>query len=234
MLRLEAISVKIADTPILHNVSFSLRPGAATVLVGRNGAGKTTLLRTVMGLLKPISGKIFLDDNNVVDKPGHERTSLGLGYAPEDRRLISAFSIEENILLPLIALGKGKAEQKETLENIYDLLPQLKTLKDRPAGSVSGGQGKMVALGRALTTSDRLILLDEPFQGLAPALALDYAKTLKRLKQERSDMTFLITESSPDLLDAVADHEMFIERGTIDVSSSEAAKLADHNARPVC
>jgi len=215
MLKLDNIDVEISGTTILHDISFALKPGAATLLVGRNGAGKTTLLRTIMGLVSPVRGKIAFDGDDITRQPGYSRTRLGIGYAPEDRRLISAFSIEENIVLPLLAQRRSAADQRATLEIIYDLMPQLEALKDRPAGSVSGGQGKMVALGRALATAERFIMLDEPFQGLAPALALDYARTLRRLKEARSQMTFLITESSPDLLADVADFEILIERGSV-------------------
>ena len=148
-------------------------------------------------------------------QPGYVRAGLGVGYAPEDRRLIPAFTVEENILLPAHAAHMCRDEQRRRLEDVYDLLPQLRTMATRPGGGVSGGQGKMVALGRALMVADRVLLLDEPFQGLAPALALEYGRALERLRKARPELCFLITESSPELLSAIADRSLRIERGAI-------------------
>jgi branched-chain amino acid transport system ATP-binding protein len=147
--------------------------------------------------------------------PAHARAGQGVGYAPEDRRLIPAFNVEENILLPALAVNMPAPERARRLAEVYDLLPQLAAMRARPGGGVSGGQGKMVALGRALMVADRVLMLDEPFQGLAPALALDYARTLGRLRDSRPDLALLVTESSPHLLDALADETLVIERGVI-------------------
>ena len=127
----------------------------------------------------------------------HRRPWLGLGYAPEDRRLFSAFTVEENILLPGRVAKLNPDETRRRLERAYSVLPELKELAKRPAGSVSGGQGKMVALGRALMLGTRLLILDEPFQGLAPVLAQRYAEALRRLRSQDKDITLLITESNP-------------------------------------
>ena len=216
MLELKCISVSIDSVPVLRDVSFALLPGRATVLIGRNGAGKTTTLRTIMGLLTPKLGTLRIGDTDLLATPSHRRAWLGIGYAPEDRRLIPSFSVEENILLPALVLDLPPDERRQRLDEVYRLLPELVKMKDRPGGGVSGGQGKMVALGRALMVARTLLLLDEPFQGLAPALALDYARTLARLREEKSDLTLLITESSPNLLKAVADETLRIERGAIE------------------
>ena len=124
-------------------------------------------------------------------------------------------TIEENIRLPGLALNLDKSELNSRLEEIYTFLPQLGDLRKRPGGGVSGGQGKMVALGRALMVARKVLLLDEPFQGLAPALALDYARTLGELRKHRPELALLITESTPALLDAIADRTLQIERGEI-------------------
>src|SRR5690606_17840849 len=134
---------------VLRNVTFALTEGKATVLVGRNGAGKTTTLRAIMGLLPIRGGSVKIDGVELAGQPGHARAGHGIGYAPEDRRLITSFSVEENLLVPALSLRMSGAEQKRRLTEIYDLLPQLAALKDRPGGGVSGGQGKIVALGRA-------------------------------------------------------------------------------------
>ena len=216
MLTVKDLTVSIEGAQILRDVSFTLEAGKATVLIGRNGAGKTTTLRAVMGLQRMSDGRMTLGGSDLDRHPGHARARLGIGYAPEDRRLIPAFTVEENILLPAYAARMRRDEQRRRLDDIYDLLPQLRTMAARPGGGVSGGQGKMVALGRALMVADRVLLLDEPFQGLAPALALEYGRALKHLRKARPELCFLITESSPELLSAIADRSLRIERGTLE------------------
>ncbi|MCA0044868.1 ATP-binding cassette domain-containing protein [Celeribacter litoreus] len=215
MLTVENLNVEIEGTRVLRDLSLSLRSGVCTVLIGRNGAGKTTTLRSIMGLIPIVSGTFTMAGQEIQQLPANKRAGLGIGYAPEDRRLIPDFSIEENILLPMLALNLPVAERKERLNQVYDFLPQLKEMRGRPGGGVSGGQGKMVALGRALTVADKILFLDEPFQGLAPALALEYARTLSRLRKYRPELALLITESTPQLLREVADEELQIERGEI-------------------
>ncbi|MDF0495979.1 ABC transporter ATP-binding protein [Bradyrhizobium yuanmingense] len=215
MLDFENVNVAIADAPVLRNVSFSLPPGATAALIGRNGAGKTTTVRTIMGFTKA-SGTVRLGGQDLGHVPPHRRPFLGIGYAPEDRRLFSAFTVEENILLPGRVAKLSADEARRRLERTYSVLPELKELASRPAGSVSGGQGKMVALGRALMLGTRLVILDEPFQGLAPVLAQRYAEALRRLRSQDRDITLLITESNPKLLETFADVTLTIERGEIE------------------
>jgi len=215
MLDFENVNVAIADAPVLRSVSFSLPPGATAALIGRNGAGKTTTVRTIMGFTKA-SGTVRLGGQDLGHVPPHRRPFLGIGYAPEDRRLFSAFTVEENILLPGRVAKLSADEARRRLERAYSVLPELKELASRPAGSVSGGQGKMVALGRALMLGTRLVILDEPFQGLAPVLAQRYAEALRRLRSQDQDITLLITESNPKLLETFADVTLTIERGEIE------------------
>jgi ABC-type branched-subunit amino acid transport system ATPase component len=215
MLRLDQVRAGIDQHLVLRNVSFALMPSRTTVLIGRNGAGKTTTLRSIMGLLALAGGRILLDDLDLAGVPSFHRAGLGIGYAPEDRRLIVDFSVEENLLLPAIALRLPTDERRRRLAEVYALLPELAELRARSAGVLSGGQGKMVALGRALVVGTRYVLLDEPFQGLAPALALSYADALGRLRRSRPDLGLLITESTPKLLDKIVDSALTIERGEV-------------------
>lgn len=215
MLSLDNVRVSIEGVRVLRNVSCRIEERKTTVLIGRNGAGKTTTLRAIMGLLPLDGGDIHLDGDDLVKSPAHHRAHAGIGYAPEDRRLVAELSIEENIRLPALALKLNGIETKRRLDEVYGLLPQLHTMRERPGGGVSGGQGKMVALGRALVVARKVLLLDEPFQGLAPALALDYARTLGELRKHRPELALLITESSPALLDKIADRTLQIERGEI-------------------
>lgn len=215
MLSFENVNVAIEGAPVLRNVSFSVEAGASAALIGRNGAGKTTTVRTIMGFTKA-SGMVRLGGQDLGSIPPHRRPSLGIGYAPEDRRLFSAFTVEENIVLPGRVAKLSVEQIRQRLDRAYAVLPELAELAKRPAGSVSGGQGKMVALGRALMLGTRLVILDEPFQGLAPVLAQRYAEALRRLRTQDRGITLLITESNPKLLATFADATLTIERGEID------------------
>ena len=217
MLSFSSVNVSIAGAPVLRNVTFRLPPGATAALIGRNGAGKTTTVRTIMGFTQS-SGTVTLAGQDLRQVMPHKRPGLGIGYAPEDRRLFSAFTVEENIRLPARVAGISDAETERRLERAYSVLPELKGMAPRPAGSVSGGQGKMVALGRALMLGTRLVILDEPFQGLAPVLAQRYAEALRSLRSQDKDITLLITESNPKLLETFADTTLTIERGEIEVA----------------
>ena len=221
MLRLDKVSVSIEGVRVLRGVSCEIAARKTTVLIGRNGAGKTTTLRAIMGLIALDEGSVRLDADDLGSRPARARARAGIGYAPEDRRLIPELSVEENIRLPALALRLDRAEIARRLDEIYQLLPELHVMRSRPAGGVSGGQGKMVALGRALTVARKVLLLDEPFQGLAPALALDYARTLGELRKHRPELAMLITESSPTLLDRIADRTLQIERGEVLTTSTK-------------
>ena len=223
MLEIRNIDVSIADTQILRKVSFTIREGETVAFIGRNGAGKTTTLRTIMGLAPLDGGAVLFDGRDLANVPAHKRPALGIGYAPEDRRLFSAFTIEQNILLPGRVAGLESKEIARRLDRAYSILPELREMADRPAGSVSGGQGKMVALARALMLGVRLVLLDEPFQGLAPALAHRYAEALRALRDLDSALTLIITESNPVLLKRFAERTLVIERG--EVNEGEIAEL---------
>jgi branched-chain amino acid transport system ATP-binding protein len=226
MLALDKIDVSIEGVQILRGVTCEIVERKTTVLIGRNGAGKTTTLRAIMGLIGLTSGTISLDGAPLNLEPAYQRAHAGIGYAPEDRRLIPQMSVEENIRLPAIALNQSKEEAARGLVEVYSLLPELHVMRSRPAGSVSGGQGKMVALGRALMVARKALLLDEPFQGLAPALALDYARTLGELRIRRPELALLITESTPALLDRIADRTLQIERG--EIFESKADEVCPH------
>ncbi len=215
MLRFQRINAEIQGVQVLRDVDFALEGGTTAALIGRNGAGKTTTLRTLMGFIQPTSGALYIGDRPLDTVPAHERPRLGIGYSPEDRRLFAAFNVRENLLLPVRAARLPKAEIDRRLERVYAILPELREMGDRPAGALSGGQGKMAALGRALMIGTKVALLDEPFQGLAPALANRYAEALHALREQDREIILIITESNPALLRQLADTTLVIERGEI-------------------
>jgi len=224
MLQMRSVHAAFGSFVVLRDVNLELAPGTTKVLIGRNGAGKTTMLRTIMGLVPVARGALTLDGVDLLDQPAHARAGLGIGYAPEDRRLIASFTVEDNLLLPLLALREPARLRAQRLEGVYELMPQLAELRGRPGGYLSGGQGKMAALGRALMVGTRVVLLDEPFQGLTTALANTYAETLRRVREQRKDLALLITESSPRLVHRIADSALRIERGS--VAAAELDTLA--------
>nr|WP_202396934.1 ATP-binding cassette domain-containing protein [Pseudoroseomonas coralli] len=199
----------------MREVALHVPPGGRVALIGRNGAGKTTTLRALMGLLPVQQGRIALDGQDAGGIPAHHRARMGIGYAPEERRLFGGFTVRDNLLLPAQVLRLPRAELERRLGLVLTLLPELRDVAPRRAAGLSGGQGKMVALGRALMVGTRAVLLDEPFQGLAPALALRYAEALARLREALPEVAILITESSPALLRSLVDRSYVIERGEI-------------------
>lgn len=220
MLRLEGVDAFIEGVHVLRGVELAVPDGGTVALIGRNGAGKTTTLRAIMGFVRA-AGRMTLGDTSLGELAPFARPGLGIGYAPEDRRLFGAFTVEENLRLPAEVARLDAGALKERLERVYAILPELAELRGRSAGSLSGGQGKMAALGRALMVGRRVVLLDEPFQGLAPALALRYAEALKRLRETDRGIALLITESNPALLGAFAETTYVIERGEVTPGTSD-------------
>ena len=211
MLSLNKINVDIGPVGILKNASLNLSQGEMIGLIGRNGAGKTTLLKTIMGILKTKSGEIAFENEDLVTLPSEKRAQMLIGYMPEDRRLIPSMSSEENIMIPVWAVGLD--DWKERLEWIYKIIPEAKDLKDRPSTSLSGGQQKLIALSRALMVGRKLLLLDEPTEGIAPALTKRIIEILNNLKKQ--GVTTLVAESNEKHYEKMLDRTFIIERGEI-------------------
>ena len=215
MLTLKDVSVDIAGIPVLRRLSVDIKPGVTYAIVGRNGAGKTTLLRTIMGLCPVRAGTISMTDQDLLALPSFERAALGIGYAPEDRVLFPTMTVLENLHLPCEAIGLTAAETRERVRSAVAVVPLIEPMLGRSAAALSGGQGKMVALARALMTGTRLLLLDEPFQGLAPALARQCAVALSQLHPLRPELCVVIAESNQALLTQVPSTVMTLERGEL-------------------
>ena len=213
MLKLENLYVSIESVQILRGVSLALPAGTMAGLIGRNGAGKTTLMRSVMGLVKSSAGTVRFQDHDLLAMPTHARTRLGIGYMPEDRRLIPDLTVEENVLMPAWAAGIADARQR--LEKIYRLIPELREFAQRKGLQLSGGQQKLAALGRALMCGNRLLLLDEPFEGVAPALAHRLAELVGELKRE--GLSVMLSASDLQHSERMVDRIIVIDRGSVSV-----------------
>lgn len=211
MIKIEGLDVAIGAVSILRNVGMELPSGRFTGLVGRNGAGKTTLMRALMGILAPRNGSIHFEGSTLDGMPTHQRARLGIGYMPEDRRLVPHLEVEENVLIP--AWASGLADPSTRLAKVYEMIPEVQAFSSRKAVQLSGGQQKLVALARALMCGTKVLLLDEPFEGVAPVLARRLAEVIDGLKKQ--GLSILLTESdlshSRELLDTL----YVIDRGEV-------------------
>jgi branched-chain amino acid transport system ATP-binding protein len=219
MLKVEGLEVSIQAVRILRGVALEVEAGRLAGLVGRNGAGKTTLLRTLMGLLAPRAGAVSFDGRPLAGVAPHARARLGIGYMPEDRRIIPQLTVEENLMLPAWATGAG-ARGRDRLLRVYGLVPEVEALKDRTGFQLSGGQQKLTALARALMVGTRLLLLDEPFEGVAPVLARRLADVIRSLRGE--GLAVLVSESDLSHARGLLDLVYTIDRGAVTRASAAA------------
>jgi branched-chain amino acid transport system ATP-binding protein len=211
MLEISKLDVSIGSVAILRGVDMAVGERQFVGLIGRNGAGKTTLMRAIMGILPAKAGTIRYLGKPFEQTPIHKRARGGIGYMPEDRRLVPALTVEENVLIP--AWAGGAADQSARLARVYRMIPEVETFRARKGLQLSGGQQKLVALARALMSGTKLLLLDEPFEGVAPVLARRLAEVIAGLKDE--GLSIILTESdlshSRDMLDRV----YRIDRGAV-------------------
>jgi branched-chain amino acid transport system ATP-binding protein len=214
MLRIEGLDVSIASVGILRGVNMDVPTGKFVGLIGRNGAGKTTLMRSVMGILPPRQGSISFDGTPLGKTPVHQRARNGIGYMPEDRRLVPSLSVEENVLIP--AWSAGVADPRGRLADVYKMIPEVEVFSGRKALQLSGGQQKLVALARALMCGTKLLLLDEPFEGVAPVLARRLAEVISGLKQR--GLSIVLTESDLSHSREMLDMIYSIDRGQVSIA----------------
>ncbi len=214
MLSLTGLSVAIQAVEILRGVSMHVPAGSMCGLIGRNGAGKTTLMRAVMGLLPARHGSLAFGQRDLLRTPAHARAALGIGYMPEDRRLIPDLSVEENLCMP--AWANSVPDLVARAQRVYEAIPELREFTSRRASQLSGGQQKLVALGRALMSGTNLLLLDEPFEGVAPALCQRLIEVVENLK--RQGLTVLLSESDLQHSARLLDQVFRIDRGVVNAA----------------
>jgi branched-chain amino acid transport system ATP-binding protein len=209
LIEIENLVVDIRSMTALRGFSMQIATGAMVSLVGRNGAGKTTLMRSIMGHLKLVQGTVRFEGIDLSAQPRHRRATLGIGYMPEDRCLVPQLTVEENILLPLWVTKH--LDRNARLDFVYGVIGELAEMRHRKALLLSGGQQKLVALGRALAIGTKCLLLDEPFEGIAPALSVRLSEVLASLRGK--DLTLLMAQSDMNHSRELIDVEFRIERG---------------------
>ena len=222
MLDVEAIHTYYGDSHVLHGVSLRVGAGEAVAVLGRNGAGKTTAIRSIAGFTPPRAGRVVFEGEAIERWPAYRIARRGLAVVPQGRRIFAPLSVRENLLL-------GARAQGFTLERIYALFPRLREREEQLGGTLSGGEQQMLAIGRALLTNSRLILLDEPSEGLAPLIVREIGRILLALKAER--LSLLLVEQNYHLALRVADRVYVMSKGQIFWEGTPAGLEADEEVK---
>jgi branched-chain amino acid transport system ATP-binding protein len=212
MLRVENIDVSYGDLQVLWDISFEVNEGEIVALVGANGAGKSTTLKTISGILRPISGSIRFLDQHLDQVPAYKIIDHGIAHVPEGRRLFPEMSVRENLIMGALS-PRAKAKRNETMEWIFGLFPRLRERQKQFAGTLSGGEQQMCAVGRGLMALPRLIMFDEPSLGLAPILVADIFKIIQRIQQE--GVTVLIVEQNTKHTLEICSRGYVLENGRV-------------------
>ncbi len=210
MLAISGLNQYYGGSHILRDVSFGAPAGSCTVVLGRNGVGKTTLLKSLVGLLAIHSGDLSFDGVDITRLPPYARARLGIGYVPQGREIFPHLSVEENLLIGLA----GKSGKSRIPERVFDMFPVLKQMLNRRGGDLSGGQQQQLAIGRALVASPRLLILDEPTEGIQPSIIKDIARVISALAAS-GEMAILLVEQYYDFAKSLADYYLVMSRGEI-------------------
>ncbi|MGM0583930.1 MAG: ABC transporter ATP-binding protein [Pseudomonadota bacterium] len=222
LLKVEGLHSWYGESHILHGMDFEVRPGEVVTLLGRNGAGKTTTLRAVMGVARERKGSVLVNGVETVRMPANQIAKLGIAYCPEERGIFSSLSVTENLLLPPVIAPGGMS-----LEEVYELFPILKERGRSQGTKLSGGEQQMLAIARILRTGAKLLLLDEPTEGLAPVIVEQIGKTVHELRKR--DFTILLVEQNFRFAASVADRHYFVEHGNVidEMTSAEIETRKD-------
>lgn len=224
MLEVSDLNAWYGASHILHGVSISVQQGEVVALVGRNGAGKTTTIRSIMGLMPRISGGIRFDGADLTALKAHDRYRLGLAYVPEERRIVPGLTVRENLQLGLVA-SAAKINEREAIDEIAESFPRLKERLDQEGATMSGGEQQMLAIARAMIGRPKMILLDEPSEGIMPVLVEEMGVLFRRLRDQ--GVTLLLVEQNVEWALRLADRAVIVDQGEVVYESSSAALLAD-------
>ena len=224
MLEVQDLQAWYDHSHVIQGLSFQVAAGEIVTLLGRNGAGKTTTLRAIMGLVGKRAGNVRFQGREILDSPAHARYHHGLAYVPEDRRIVSTLTVRENLQLGLLA-GAGRHDLAARLEEIAETFPRLKERLDQEGTSLSGGEQQMLAIARAMVARPRMILLDEPSEGIMPLLVEEMFSLFRRMKAQGT--TLLLVEQNVERALSISDRAYVIDQGRIVHSGQAAELLAD-------
>ncbi|MCR4927158.1 MAG: ABC transporter ATP-binding protein [Lachnospiraceae bacterium] len=227
ILKVTDLQVYYGNINALKGVSFNVNEGEIVTLIGANGAGKTTTMNTIAGLLKPRTGDVVFDGASILNVPAHKMVQRGMALCPEGRRIFLQLSVKEN--LEMGAYTRPGAEVAESIEMVYERFPRLKERYKQVAGTLSGGEQQMLAMGRALMSKPRLLMLDEPSMGLAPILVEEIFDIIKELN--KAGTTILLVEQNARMALSIADRGYCLSTGRISLSGSGAELLANDDVR---
>ncbi len=228
MLKIENIDVYYDKIHAIKNVSFEVHEGEVVSLIGANGAGKTTILKTISKLMEPAHGVILFDDQPLSKLAPHQMIYLGMAHVPEGRRVFSKMSVEENLYMGAY-IRKDNIHIQKDLERVFEYFPRLKERVNQPAGTLSGGEQQMLAIGRALMSKPKLLLMDEPSMGLAPLLVQEIFNIIQEIK--KSGTTILLVEQNANQALQIADRAYVLETGKITMSGDAKALLSDESIK---
>ena len=224
MLRVEALNAWYGPAHVLQGIDLAVERGEIVCLIGRNGAGKTTTLRSIMGLVDRRAGRVTFDGAEILKHPAHVRNGLGLGYVPEERRIVSGMSVRDNLRLGLLA-ATHKRPEKQVVDEIATIFPRLAERLDQVAITMSGGEQQMLAIARAMVSQPKLIMLDEPSEGIMPVLVDEMFELFQTMRA--GGTTILLVEQNVELALNIADRAYIMDGGTIVHHATAAALLAD-------
>ena len=224
MLEIKDLEVCYGVIKAIKGVSFEVEQGEVIALIGANGAGKTTILHTVTGLIPAAAGSISFDGHDLKKVPAHKIVSMGMAHVPEGRRIFQQLSVFENLMLGAFTC-KNKEQIQSDLKKVYGHFPRLEERKNQVAGTLSGGEQQMLAMGRAMMSKPKLLMLDEPSMGLAPILVEQIIDIIKELHQ--AGTTILLVEQNAQVALSIADRAYVLETGTISMSGDAKALLSD-------
>ena len=229
MLKVENLDIFYGGIHALKSVNFNIDEGQIVSLIGSNGAGKTTILKVISGIVEKENGNVIFQNQNINKLPSEEIVGLGIVHVPEGRRVFTALDVEENLLMGAY-LRKDKEEINKDLKNVYELFPRLEERKKQMGGTLSGGEQQMLAIGRALMSKPKLLMLDEPSMGLAPIVVQEIFETIERLNKERN-LTVLLVEQTANIALQIAHWAYVIETGEIVLEGSGKELLGDDRVR---
>ena len=228
MLKVENLSVRYGMIEAIRNISFEVNDGEIVTLIGANGAGKTTTLQTISGLLKPASGAVYLDGQDITKIPPHKIVTMGLAQVPEGRRVFAQMSVIENLELGAY-YRKDRNGIEADMKNVFELFPRLEERKNQLAGTLSGGEQQMLAMGRALMAKPKIMLMDEPSMGLSPLLVREIFRITEASNQQGT--TVLLVEQNAKMALGIADRAYVLETGKITLEGTGAELAASEQVR---